>query len=173
MGKSSMSDTQFDLKISGEGYMQPTAATCWWASYAMVYHWKGLSDDLIKSKIKKAGFDFDDYWAKGLPRTDYRKVGACLGMTGFRGGYISNLADDFKSFVFVLKAYGPLWCAFANPSPHAVVVTGVDSNLNQIHIINPWNRGGGYNADGQFPSPTEFKQRLDMTSEWVGQAINL
>jgi hypothetical protein len=92
-------------------------------------------------------------------------------MTTFRGSFISNLADDFQSFADLLQRYGPLWCAFARPSAHIVVVSGVDSGRKQVHIINPWNRLGGYDADGQYLDPGTFKLRLNSADNSVGQTI--
>ena len=110
----------------------------------------GAAVSSIKDAIVTAGFNFDDYYKNGLPVGDFRKVGLSLRLTGFRGGYISSLADDFQGFAQLLQGYGPLWCAFSRPSAHIVIVCGVDSKLNQIHIMNPWNRLGGFDADGQY-----------------------
>lgn len=164
-----MADDSYETKLDGAGFGQPTAETCWYACYAMIYGWKGKPASAIRDAIVKAGYDFDDYYKKGLPVEDFRKVGLALGLTGFRGGYISTLADDFKGMAQLLKNYGPFWCAFSKPSAHIVVVVGCDARLNQIHIINPWNKLGGYDADGQYPDPATFKNRLNSSAEWVGQ----
>jgi hypothetical protein len=164
-----MADDSFDHKVSGDGMGQPSAETCWYACYAMIYNWKGKPVSAIKDAIVKAGYNYDDYYKNGLPIEDFRKVGLSLGLTGFRGGYISTLADDFQAFAQLLKGYGPMWCAFSRPSAHIVVVSGVDAKLNQIHIINPWNKLGGFDADGQYLDPQTFKNRLNSSSDWVGQ----
>ena len=164
-----MADDSFDHKLDGTGFGQSTAETCWYESYKMIYSWKQKPITAIKDAIVKAGYDFDDYYKNGLPIADYRKVGLSLGLTGFRGGYISTLVDDFQAFAQLLKGYGPLWCAFSKPGIHVVVVSGVDSKLKQIHILNPWNKLGGFDADGQYLDPGTFKNRLDSTHEWVGQ----
>jgi hypothetical protein len=167
-----MADDTFDHKVSGAGPGQTTAETCWYASYAMLMNWKGRSIDSIKDSIKKAGYDFADYYDHGLPRSDYRKVGMSLRLTGFRGRYIAELADDFVAFAQLLKNYGPIWCAFSNPGEHIVVVSGVNAKMNQIHIVNPFNHGGGLDADDQYPDPSAFKKRLNMNTEWSAQTPN-
>jgi hypothetical protein len=162
-------DIFFDTKLDGSGYGQTTAETCWYACYEMIFAYKQRPISSIKDAIVKAGFDFNDYYKNGLPISDYRKVGLALHLTGFRGGYVSTLADDYEGFADLLKRYGPMWCAFSRPSPHIVVVCGVNSKQGQIHIMNPWNRLGGFDADGQYLSPSKFHERLDSSSEWVGQ----
>ena len=119
--------------------------------------------------MPSSSYDFNDYYKNGLPRRGLPQVGLSLGLTGFRGGYISTLADDFQGLAQLLKGYGPIWCAFSRPSAHIVVVVGCDSKLNQIHIVNPWNRMGGFDADGQYLDPGTFKNRLDSSVEWAGQ----
>lgn len=167
-----MADGTYECKVSGDGFAQPNAETCWYASYAMIFNWADKPVSSIKDAIVKAGYDFDDYYKNGLPVEDFRKVGRALGLTGFRGGYISTLADDFKALAQLLKGYGPIWCCFSKPSLHIVVVSGCDAGLNQIHILNPWNRQGGYSADGQYLDPGTFKLRVNTTAEWCGQTPN-
>jgi Papain-like cysteine protease AvrRpt2 len=164
-----MDDILFDTKLDGSGYGQPTAETCWYACYAMIFAYKQKPVTAIKDAIVKAGFNFDDYYKNGLPVEDFRKVGLALGLTGFRGGFMSTLGADFQWLAQHLKSYGPTWCAFSRPSAHIVVICGVDSKLNQIHIMNPWNQMGGFDADGQYITPGTFQSRLNTSSEWVGQ----
>jgi hypothetical protein len=162
-------DIIFDTKLDGSGYGQTTAETCWYACYEMLFAFKQRPITEIRDTIVKAGFDYDDYYKNGLPVEDFRKVGRALRLTGFRGGFISTLADDFQGFAQLLQNYGPVWCAFSRPSAHIVVVCGVNSKQNQIHIMNPWNRLGGFDADGQYIDPGTFKNRLNGVNDWVGQ----
>jgi hypothetical protein len=165
-----MSDYKYNVKIDASGYGQPTAESCWWASYAIIHIWNKMPVGSIRDKIKKAGLDYDDYYANGLPPDDFPKTRAALGLVGWRGAYASTLVDDFEALGLLIKGYGPLWCAFAKPSAHVVVVTGVDSDANTIHIVNPWG-GNGIDADSQYLTPPTFRHRLNTTAYSVFQAF--
>ena len=166
-----MADESFDWKLDGDGFGQGTAETCWYASYAIVHTWKKKPISVIKEKIVKAGLDFDDYYSKGLPIDDFWKTCAALGMVGWRGGFVLELANDLPAFAQLLKSYGPLWCGFNNPGKHIVVVTGVDLKNKQIHILNPWNRQNGLNADSQYATQENFINRLNTSSRCVLQTF--
>jgi Papain-like cysteine protease AvrRpt2 len=75
-------------------------------------------------------------------RTTFPKRAPRSGSSAWRGAFASTLVDDFEALGLLIEGYGPLWCAFAKPSAHVVVVTGVDSQTNTIHIANPWAATG-------------------------------
>ncbi len=158
----------YSCKLDGSGLGQPNASSCWYASYALLFRWKGWPHGAVEERIRKAGLDFDDYYKNGLPPEDFPKTRKALGLTSFPGSYAATLADDLVSFAQLLKSYGPMWCAFVRPSPHIVVVTGTrgDMEPKQIDILNP---GHAINADAQHPKVSEFKQRLNVKASAVLQ----
>jgi hypothetical protein len=166
-----MADDSYDCKLDGGGYGQSTAETCWYASYAMIFDWKGKPRTAIKENIEKAGLDYNDYYKNGLPTGDFAKVRAALGLVGWRGGYVQTLATDFQSFAQLLKGYGPMWCAFSKPSAHIVVVIGVNASSGNIHVLNPWNNTNGLDADSQYLTSSAFVGRLNTADNSVGQAF--
>lgn len=159
-----MADDSFDWKLDGSGFGQSSATSCW---YAIVHTKKGTPTTAIREKIEKAGLDYTDYWNNGLPPDDFPKTRAALGMVGWRGAFAYSQIDDFAAMVQMLKGYGPLWCAFVKPSPHS----GVDSNLGQVHILNPWNNTNGNDADSQYLTTPVFKGRLNTTAMSVLQGF--
>lgn len=162
---------KFDWELDGSGFGQSTAESCWYASYAILFNWKGLPRISIRNRIENAGLDYRDYYRNGLPIADFPKTRDALRLTSWHGGYIKTLAYDFKAFAQHLKAYGPLWCAFSRPHAHIVVVTGVDGGLRNIHILNPWNNTNGTEADSQYLPPSRFVDRLNDKDSAVGQAF--
>ena len=164
-------DDTFDWGLDGSGLGQSTAESCWYASYAILFSWKGSPRSSIRERIEKAGLDYRDYYNNGLPPEDFKKTAGALGMYGFRGGYIKSLAEDYSGFAQLLKSYGPLWCAFSRPSAHIVVVVGVDAQMGNIHILNPFDQINGCNADSQYLKPSSFMHRLNVNDSFVGQAF--
>jgi hypothetical protein len=151
-----MPDIKYDIDLT---LGQSSAESCWYAAYCMLFTWKGIPTSSIRDRIEKAGLDYKDYWTNGLPDDDYPKTRLALGLTGFRRGYFSSLADDLEYFSKTLKDYGPFWCAFHRSSgDHAVIVNGIDIKLTQILVANPWGDGG--QAEQQYYTPTSFKSRL-------------
>ena len=159
----------FDWKLDGGGFGQSTAESCWYAAYAMIFGWKGRPRSSIRERIEKAGLDYADYYKNGLPQEDFPKTRSALGLTGFRGGYVATLADDLDYFGKTLKDYGPMWCAFKRPGAHVVVISGVDTTLKQIHILNPWNNSNGGDADSQYLEVPAFRLRLNKDVDSVAQ----
>jgi hypothetical protein len=166
-----MADDSFDWNLDGAGFGQPNAESCWYAAYAIIHNWKGRPTSSIRERIVKAGLDFDDYYGNGLPVEDFYKTRAALGLVGWRGSYASTLVTDFSFMVHMLKGYGPLWCACSRPSAHVVVITGVDSNLGELHILNPWNNSNGLDADSQYLSPAAFQNRINKVNYSVLQGF--
>jgi len=166
-----MADDTFDWNIDGSGYGQASPASCWWAGYAIIHSWKARPLNAIRQGIEKAGLDYSDYYKNGLPQEDFPKTRAALGLVGWRGEYAFSISEDFQALALMLKGYGPLWCAFAKPGAHIVVITGVDARLRQIHILNPWNNTNGNDADSQFLTPAVFRSRLNASAYSVLQGF--
>ena len=164
-------DYVFDHNLDGSGFGQSTAESCWYACYALLYEWKGRPRASIRERIERAKLDYRDYYKNGLPVADFPKTRNALGLTSWRGGYMKGLADDFQALCSALKGYGPIWCAFSKPSAHIVVVTGVNSNTRNIHILNPWNNTNGNDADSQYLTPAMFAHRVNPDASAVGQAF--
>lgn len=161
----------FDWKLDGAGYGQSTAESCWFASYALLFKWKGSPISSIRERIEKAGLNFTDYYQNGLPIADFPKTRNALGLTSWRGSYIATLASDFEAFAQLLKGYGPLWCAFSRPHAHIVVVIGVNGDAGTIHILNPWDNTNGIDAESQYLTSSKFLSRLNGKDSAVGQAF--
>ncbi len=159
----------FDWNLDGTGLGQSTAESCWYAAYAMIFDWKGKPRSSIRDQIEKAGLDYKDYYNNGLPQDDFAKTRNALHLSGYRGAYLSTLADDLDYFAKVVKDNGPMWCAFAKPSAHIVVISGVNPGLKQIHIMNPWNQTNGADADSQYFEPSKFQLRVNTAVNSVAQ----
>lgn len=142
-----------------DAYFQSSSTSCWYAAFCMLYDWQGKPTSAIRERIEKAGLDYKDYWNNGLPEEKYNDVRWCLGLSGFRRAYFSQLACDLDYFGKVLKDYGPFWCALSVPSEHVVVVCGVDVEKGTIRILNPWSDGEGA-AQSKKWTRYEFQRRL-------------
>ncbi|BDC51625.1 hypothetical protein F183_A39400 [Bryobacterales bacterium F-183] len=138
---------------------QSSNESCWYAAYCMLFTWKGTPTSSIREKIEKAGLDYKDFWANGLPDEKYQYTRAALGLAGFRRGYFRTMIEDLEYFSDRLKAYGPFWCALSVPSEHAVVVCGADPGRGKITITNPTRDNSGY-AQVEEMSAKDFLTRL-------------
>ena len=148
---------------------QSSEKSCWFAAYRMLFDYKNKPNN-IRARMEAAGLDYADCWNNGLPDTLYSKTRLALGLSGFRRSYFSSLASDLDYFGKTLTDYGPFWCAFSSPQDgdHAVVVNGVDLNLKQVLVMNPWGSGGS--TEQEYYTATKFQSRLSKRTDQISAA---
>jgi len=107
-------------------YFQSSDESCWYAAYCTLFDYKQQPIGQIRERIDKAQpkLDYKDYWNNGLPDEKYNEVRWCLGLSGYRRAYFSQLVDDLDYLGKLMKDYGPFWVAFSVPSEHAVANGG-------------------------------------------------
>jgi hypothetical protein len=139
---------------------QSSAESCWYAAYCMLFDWKGKPTSSIRERMEAAKLDYKDYWNHGLPAEAYVRTRMSLGLSGFRRSYFASIPNDLDYFGKTLKDYGPFWCAFSGPQDgdHAVVVNGVNLDMKQILVMNPWGSGGS--AEQEYYTVSKFQGRL-------------
>lgn len=148
----------FKHKVETLGMGQPNNATCWWASYRMIYKFRNRTLDEIDSKLKPI-INLEDCKANGLPDTDYTRVANALGLRGWRGtefnkkqGFFDiGLSDGAEAFLKELVV-SPLWVSRliwigSEKSYHIVVAVGYDDDKETIIYNNP------------YPGPTDAKEQ--------------
>jgi len=130
---SSAINVQYDVPLIS----QQTGMSCWAAGAAMLVAWQNnMSVD--PSEIANA----TGYWAQyktGLDAEDTQMF-KIWGMTPEPGQ-----SYTVEAFEQLLKTYGPLWVASAEPGPHIRVVTGLSGDGTPdgtiVHINDPWEKG--------------------------------
>lgn len=149
---------------------QSSAESCWYAAYCMLFSWKGVPTSSIRERMEAKKLDYKDYWNKGLPAEAYSATRLALGLSGFRRAYFASLSDDLEYFSKTLKDYGPFWLAFSSPGDgdHAVVVNGINLDMKQIWVMNPWGSGGS--TEQEYYSVDRFKARLSKRTDQVSAA---
>jgi len=129
------------------GMGQKTVKQCWYASYKMIYWYKGKNIDSIKGKVSSE-IDFDDAMANGLLDTDFSKVATALGMQKWsgveykkpHGTFDVGLTDGTEAFLELLEK-GPLWVSrfISTGSYHITVARKYDDDgKGYIHYNNPF-----------------------------------
>ena len=148
-----------DYEVTSK-YFQSSEESCWYAAYCTLFDYKQQPIGQIRERIEKAQpkLDYKDYWNNGLPDEKYNEVRWCLGLSGYRRAYFSQLVDDLDYLGKLMKDYGPFWVAFSVPSEHAVVLCGVDVEKAKLRIMNPAGDLGS--AQSQTMTQAEFKRRL-------------
>ncbi|MBL8228126.1 MAG: hypothetical protein JNL98_06600 [Bryobacterales bacterium] len=132
-------------KVETLGMGQPNFATCWWASYRMMFkYWKRNLDE-IDTRLAAASIDVEDCKAKGLPDTEYFKAANTLGLVSWSGltfnqapGLLDiGLSDGAEAFLKEL-ALGPLWVSKrVKGGNHIIVAVAYDDSARTIHCNNP------------------------------------
>ena len=116
---------------------QPNASTCWLACLQMLYVWKGKG---IGEPYAALGADADadpDYWKdNGISPDNCITIARALGL-----GRAGDGDADITYMAAALKSHGPYWVTgeWIKGSPHVKVIVGVNPDLNQIKLLNPWN----------------------------------
>ncbi|MCO6512720.1 MAG: hypothetical protein J5I65_18200 [Aridibacter famidurans] len=134
-----------DVPTGGMG--QATFQQCWYASYKMIYTFKGLNTNSIKDKLSNV-IDFADAMKNGLVDKDYLKCATALGLDGWKGEHFNQerswydvgLSDGAETLLTVLKK-GPLWVSrkISSDSYHIVVAKRYDDEgQGYIYFNNPY-----------------------------------
>jgi N-acetyl-anhydromuramyl-L-alanine amidase AmpD/uncharacterized protein YycO len=153
---------------------QPTDATCWAASAAMVIGWRdqvSLTPELIAEIAGRST-------ATGLNQDERRKFAGEVGLQ-----YDEPKSYGIDAFANLLETSGPLWVSVRLPnSGHAIVVTGMysdgaeDGSDTYVRITDPWDRVVGKpGAPGKYLSTHNTGSRYilswaDFMSEYEARA---
>ncbi|HUF05492.1 MAG TPA: papain-like cysteine protease family protein [Aridibacter sp.] len=129
------------------GMGQATFQQCWYASFKMIYKFKGLNVNSIEDKLRNV-IDFDDAMADGLVDKDYHKCAGALDLTSWKGEHFNQeqgffdvgLSDGAESFHACLRK-GPLWVSryIKKGTYHITVATKYDDEgKGYIYYNNPY-----------------------------------
>jgi hypothetical protein len=140
---------------------QETGMSCWAAGAAMIVSWR---DDITVSPFEIA--DATGYWNQyheGLAPHDI----TVLKYWGLEIEPPQNYSVE--GFAELLRHYGPLWVASAEPGPHIRVVTGMTGKVGNgsghetlLHINDPWEKGMD-----EFKLPNLGSQYLETYNQFV------
>ena len=147
---------------------QPNFATCWWASYRMIYQYCKRPLDSIDNRLNGISIDVDDCKENGLADKDYSQAASILRLKAWPGKNFNvedfidiGLSDGAEAFVKELEL-GPLWVSrIAESRPgktrgyHVVVAVGYEDNWDDGKII----------FNNPFPGPSsaiEMKMRTNV-----------
>ncbi len=136
---------------------QLTDMSCWAASAAMVVGWRDrLSIDPVS--IANGSGDWEAY-KNGLSPNEFSTLATVWNLT----------TEPPQSYTIeglrnLLETKGPLWVAAAVPSFHAIVVTGMYNDRNNIFICinDPWDRDPGTPG-----VPGEYLDTHDKGSQYI------
>ncbi|MFA7553313.1 MAG: papain-like cysteine protease family protein [Spongiibacteraceae bacterium] len=138
---------------------QPTSMSCWAAAGAMVVGWRDRQS-LTPETIAAIG---GRTTANGLNPQQVGQFAADMGL-------ISEppMSWSQQGFRQLLENNGPLWVASAPAGLHAIVVTGIYNDGDQVYlrISDPWDRAvGSPGSPGAYASTHVTGSRYIMTWE--------
>jgi Papain-like cysteine protease AvrRpt2/N-acetylmuramoyl-L-alanine amidase len=127
----------------GKGGVQPlkqqNPMACWATVATMMVRWKDSQAYTVEQVLAKAGDHYVELYrdGKGLPYNEKDDFISRLGMVGEPPA--SYTAEAYRD---LLLRYGPLWVTVdaddtAGFSAHALVVTGISSDLGTLEVIDP------------------------------------
>lgn len=134
----------FDVEhqVPQQGYGQYLATTCWYASFRMLYAWKGEDESQIGPSLAKAKLDLQQLRQRGLYPDEFPTARGALGLVGWSGRWLEQQDDGM--WAHLLKGYGPLWIATEwrgeSGAGHAVVIVGYKAKTGVFRVHNPYNR---------------------------------
>lgn len=156
------SNISHTVPTSGMG--QATFQQCWYASYKMIYKFKGINTNSIKDKLSRV-IDFDDAMNNGLVDKDYHKCAGALGLLSWdgkhfnqpRGFFDVGITDGAEAVLSILKE-GPLWVSrkINKDTYHIVVATGYDDAGDGNIIYN-----------NPYPGPTDAVEKRMSASHFA------
>ncbi|HKU76265.1 MAG TPA: papain-like cysteine protease family protein [Pyrinomonadaceae bacterium] len=157
----------FDVRYNVELIPQQTGFSCWAAGFAMIVGWRDQVS-INPSEIARA----TGYWAQyqsGLHPEDTRVMSTW--------GFVAEPPQSYmiEAFVDLLRRFGPLWIASAEPGPHIRVITGIHGDGTPdgtiLHINDPWEQGMTvFNPNNRGSQYTEtFTQFEEKQATLVGQ----
>lgn len=159
-----------DVSYNVQLVPQQTGYSCWAAGFAMIVGWRDQMS-IDPSEIARA----NGYWAQyqnGLHPEDVR----VMSTWGLVAAPLQT--HTVESFADMLRRYGPLWTAGAEPGPHIRVVTGIqgDGTPDGTHlsINDPWEQGmttfRPANRGSQYTET--YRQFVEKQSTLAGQEAN-
>lgn len=169
-----------DVRYNVQLVRQQTDMSCWAAGFAMIVGWRDqISID--PAEIARPTGYWEDYREAlnacgvnhGLPPND-REV---MNLWGFVPEPPQTYTVD--AFADLLRNYGPLWVASAEPGPHIRVVTGIQGDGTPdgtlLYINDPWEQGMTiFRPNNRGSQYTEtYRQFVEKQSTLGGQEINL
>ena len=157
----------FDVRYNVQLVPQQTGYSCWAAGFAMIVGWRDQVS-IDPSEIARA----NGYWAQyqtGLHPEDTRVMATW--------GFVAEPPQSYmiEAFVDLLRRFGPLWVASAEPGPHIRVITGIHGDGTPdgtiLHINDPWEQGmTQFNPNNRGSQYTEtFSQFEAKQASLVGQ----
>lgn len=126
-----------DVRYNVELVPQQTGMSCWAAGFAMIVGWRDRIC-IDPSEIPRA----TGHWAQyqnGLSPEDVSVMNVW--------GFVPEPPQSYtiEAFADLLRRYGPLWVATAEPGPHIRVITGIRGDGTpdgtQLDINDPWEQG--------------------------------
>ena len=132
---------------------QPNASTCWLACLQMLYVWKGKQASEPYAKLEASADVYPEPWLQiGIAPENCLTIARTLGL-----GCAGDGDLDISFLAAALKSHGPYWVTgeWIPKSPHVKVIVGVNPELDQIKMLNPWNPVD--NTD--FASAADFNKR--------------
>jgi hypothetical protein len=155
-------DIRHDVQLAP----QQTGFSCWAAGAAMLVGWRDQVS-IDPAEIARA----TGYWAQyaaGLHPEDTHVFQVF--------GLVPEPAQSYtvSGFAELLRRYGPLWVASAEPGPHIRVVTGMVGDGTpagtQVHINDPWEQGmATFRLPNQGARYTETYQRFVDKQQMLGR----
>lgn len=149
---------------------QQTGFSCWAAGFSMIVGWRDQMS-IDPSEIARA----TGYWAQyqnGLHPEDVRVINTW----GLVPAPLQT--HTVESFADMLRRYGPLWTAGAEPGPHIRVVTGIQGDGTpdgtNVFINDPWEQGmTSFRPSNRGSQYTEtYRQFVEKQSTLAGQEAN-
>ena len=120
---------------------------CWLTAYEMLFNSGGevsITNFDIKKRLETGGFNVRSSLVSGLLDEDFMKMSRILNTGALLPGQLSSIGGMARN----LQNYGVLWLALQIPKDpkkiegerykHIIVVLGVDEELDQVGIVNPW-----------------------------------
>lgn len=160
-------DTRYNVQL----VPQQTGFSCWAAGFAMIVGWRDQMS-IDPSEIARATGYWQQY-QQGLNAEDVTVMNTW--------GLVPAPLQTYtvEGFEDLLKNYGPLWVASAEPGPHIRVVTGMkgdgtpDGTL--VYINDPWEQGmTAFQPNNRGAQYTEtYRQFVEKQSTLARQEANL
>ncbi len=160
-----------DVRYNVELVPQQTGMSCWAAGFAMIVGWR---DQICidPAEIARAAGSWAQY-KTGLEPEDTRVMSTW--------GFVPEAPQCYtvEGFVNLLRNYGPLWAASAEPGAHIRVVTGATGDGTPdgttLYINDPWEQGMNTfrpnNRGSQYTETyTQFEQKQ---STLAGQEMSI
>lgn len=155
-----MSDEKYIVPLPMQGFAQPNAVTCWYACYAMMYAWKKMEVSELDQSLVSAGYKLSEIKNRGLDDREYGKVAHAVGTRDILRTSAMNWSLD--DVIDRLKRWGPIFlCTRELGGGHAMVLYGVDSQLGNLLIADPYSVGGEYgSAHTEYFSIKKFRETV-------------